>query len=174
MNSALIAMRYAHAVYEFDSSEELFNEFGALEVQFKALSMLQKSLANSKIGVDKKEQFLLTAVDNPSHSYRRLIAVVLKNGRAELMRQIGLNFCSLYNKEHKIKEVEVVVAHRVDEQQRDKIASLLAQEGYLLKVNVEVDPSVIGGFRVSDGVKEIDATVTNELKQVKKLLSNVR
>jgi F-type H+-transporting ATPase subunit delta len=65
---------------------------------------------------------------------------------------------------------QVTSATKLDEEQKNKVLSLLKHEGEV-EIIEKVDASLIGGFIVRVGDKQIDASIATKFKNLRKEIS---
>ena len=91
------------------------------------------------------------------------------------MRVIALTYLDIYRKANNIYLVKITTAVELPDGEMSRLKSLV--EKHLGDATVEftkdVDPDLIGGFVVTVNSERLDASVSNEIKQLRlKLLSN--
>jgi F-type H+-transporting ATPase subunit delta len=99
--------------------------------------------------------------------------LVTKNGREGILPEIAAAF------EAKVKEhkgnvtVELITAVALDEATKTKIlAKVDASLKGTLEVTETIDPSIIGGFIIKMGDKQIDGSISNQLNNLKQRLTH--
>ncbi len=99
--------------------------------------------------------------------------LITKNGREAILPEIAAAFEAKV-KEHKgIVPVELVSAIALDEATKTKIlAKVDASVKGKLEVTETIDPTIIGGFIIKMGDKQIDASVSNQLNNLKQRLTH--
>lgn len=66
----------------------------------------------------------------------------------------------------------VVVAAPLDQEQRDRLSAALArQQGHQVHLNIDVDPTILGGIRVEIGDEVLDGTVSRKLDDARRRLA---
>jgi F-type H+-transporting ATPase subunit delta len=99
--------------------------------------------------------------------------LITKNGREAVLPEIASAFEAKV-KEHKgIVPVELVSAIALDEATRTNIlAKVDASVNGTLEITETIDPSIIGGFIIKMGDKQIDASISNQLNNLKQRLTH--
>ncbi len=99
--------------------------------------------------------------------------LVTKNGREGILPEIAAAFEAKV-KEHKgIVTVELITAVALDEATKTKIlAKVDASLKGTLEVTETIDPSIIGGFIIKMGDKQIDGSISNQLNNLKQRLTH--
>ena len=104
---------------------------------------------------------------------RNLLSTVIDNGRLSVLPEIASQFRTLVNDRGGIADAQVVSAFPLDAQQQASLAKVLEKRfGRQLKVSVAVDPSLIGGVRVTVGDEVLDTSVVARLEQMRAALTH--
>ena len=91
--------------------------------------------------------------------------------REAYLEGIARNFRDLYRKKQGIQSASLVTATPVDEGARKAILDLIKKTyAAQVELSASVDEEVIGGFVLTIGDMQYDASVANSLKQMKKQL----
>ena len=107
-----------------------------------------------------------------SPKLRNLLSTVIDNGRLAVLPEIATQFRSLVNDRGGVAEAEVVSAFPLDAGQQASLAKVLEKRfGRQLKVSVTVDPSLIGGVRVTVGDEVLDTSVRARLASMQAALT---
>lgn len=179
MNDGLIPSRYAKALYklsiETGECDEIYEQMRALSGRNTAIDELKRVMRNPYIAnEDKGRVMLLAAGAKPGSSLEKFIMLIIRNNRAEFLRKIALSYVALYREKHNIAEVIVTTAAQLPEKDMQAIIDVVKKQlqGYTFEVVSEINPDLIGGFTVQVGDVLLDASVKNELKNLRlKLLS---
>ena len=179
MNDGLIPSRYAKALYklsiETGECDEIYEQMRALSGRNTAIDELKRVMRNPYIAnEDKGRVMLLAAGAKPGSSLEKFIMLIIRNNRAEFLRKIALSSVALYREKHNIAEVIVTTAAQLPEKEMQAIIDVVKKQlqGYTFEVVSEINPDLIGGFTVQVGDVLLDASVKNELKNLRlKLLS---
>ena len=108
-------------------------------------------------------------------TYNDFVALLKNNARLDMARGIAMAYLDIYRKANNIYLVEVVTAAPLaaDDEQRLKNIINSHLNGGTMEYASRIDSNLIGGFVVKIGSELLDASVSNELKQLRlKLLSN--
>lgn len=181
MNDGLIPRRYAKALLKYaqekGQDKQLYALMKTLTASFAEQPQLSTVMNNPFIPADSKAQLLLTAsgADNGKDScFAEFIKLLLQNNRIGFAREIALAYLILYRKANNIYKVDITSASQLPEDEMKRIKSLIEKHvgGASVEYNEEVDPDLIGGFTIGIGSERLDASIKNELKQLRlKLLS---
>ena len=161
MNDSLIPYRYAKALYkltvEKGNSKEMYEEMKRLSESFR-----------------RNPGLLKAAGDDADPDYSAFIRLVLDHHRDEYFCLMALAFQRIYREEHKISSVDIRTASNLDNDQIEKIKSIVRNSfpERSFEFTTSVDPDIIGGFVVDVDSVRMDASVSNEIEQLRqKLLS---
>ncbi len=181
MNEGLIPARYAKALYlvgkEKSADTGLYTLMKSLENAFEQQPALQATLSNPYVS-DKDKEGLLSVAASASDSeplFSDFLKLLARNRRLDMAHSIAKAYIKLYRKENGIYDVRVVSAAPLSADDEKRLTSLIKShlKGGSMEYSSSVDPSLIGGFTVSVGNERIDASISNELKQLRlNLISN--
>ena len=174
MSEFKVASRYAKSLID------LAQEQGNLEVvkqdmeQFvatlRANSELQAVLKNPIMKQDKKRNILDALFGEKIHpSIVAFFHIMVRKGRAGILYATAREFIREYNEVKGIVHATVVSATELSAKNLDALQKVIARE-----INAEVvlrntvDPSLIGGFVVNVGDKQIDASISGKLNKLRR------
>ncbi len=181
MNQGLIPSRYAKALFEFASEKKadrrIYDLMHALESSFASEPSLQQAVGNPFIPAADKMKLLTTAAGASGNDevYARFLQLLADNNRLDAARDIALAYMKLYRSQHHIYLVTVTSAAPMAQAEEERLRKLILRhlDGGPMEYHHRVDPSLIGGFTVTINNEKLDASVADELKQLRlKLLSN--
>ena len=171
-----IARPYAAALFEASSAADGVQ----LVAQLDALARiaddqgLRQFAASPK--VSEEQVFgLVTGVagSDLDPKLRNLLSIVIENGRLTVLPEIAVQFRSLVNERAGSADAQIVSAFPLDAAQQLELVQVLEKRfGRQLKAQVEVDPSLIGGVRVTVGDEVLDTSVRARLEQMRAALTH--
>lgn len=175
MNEGLIPRRYAKALYKFalekGQDKPMYELMQSLSNAFVANATLQEIMANPFVADEDKIALLKTASGaNASHtSFADFLKLLVSNKRISFIRSIALAYLTIYRKANNIYLVEVVSATPMDNAEQLRLKKLIEShlEGGSMEYSQRVDSQLIGGFIVNIDSERLDASVQNELKQLR-------
>lgn len=177
MNQGLIPQRYAKALYKVcldkKSTAEMYAEMKALSAAFAMDSRLQKTLSNPFVSRKDKAKLLETAIGSgASEQYKGLVRILLDNGREEFARDTALAFQKMYRERNHISLVHITTAGNLPDSEMERLRALVrrAFPRRRLEVTESVDQDLIGGFVVDVDSVRMDASLSNELQQLRQTL----
>ncbi|MDE6650595.1 MAG: F0F1 ATP synthase subunit delta [Muribaculaceae bacterium] len=174
MNEGLIPQRYAKALYklavERGNSDKVYLEMKTVADSFADNPGLQKILSNPYVKREDKAKLLISAAgDSVEDDYRSFVELILNRKRADFAHLMALAYCDLYRKEHKIARVRIITATKLDDTMMQKLRDVVekAYPGMTLEFTYEVNPDLIGGFVIDVDDQRLDASISNEIEQLR-------
>lgn len=180
MNEGLIPRRYATALFkvaaERNDSERLYTMMQNVAAAFAGDAELQRVVANPFVS-DKDKISLLTVAagaESTDATYDDFLRLLSRNKRLDIMGAIARDYCLLYRRARNIRRVIVTSAAPLDDKSLDRLKKLIEDHlaGATMEFSSQVDPGLIGGFTVTVDNERLDASVRNELKQLRLNLLN--
>lgn len=171
------AIRYAKAIYEIADEEnfikEIFNDMIRINKLNRDSSDFKNLLSNSIIDNLDKKKAILSLLDKNNSITEKLLDLLIHNKRVAIISDIASCFIQLYNKNNNIKEAIVITASPIDKDLEKKVLSQIkipaAKSINLINL---VDSSIIGGFIIRYDGKEYNASIKQNLKNLKTELIN--
>lgn len=174
MNEGLIPQRYAKALYKFalenGKSEIVYDEMKVVISSFESNPDLLKVLANPYVSNSDKAQLLLAAAsDKREEAYENFVKLIIENKREGFAYYSALAYRKLYRKENNISQVEIVTASELGDKEIGKICSLVQEsyKGRTLEFTYKINPEIIGGFIINVDSIRMDASISNEIEQLR-------
>lgn len=179
MSNGMISYRYAHAFLDYVHS------LGTEETVYAQVRVILRVMGRSRelcahladcrtVSHEDKVKLLETVIfpEKLTPEVDNLLSLLEKNGRAEHLRMILLDFLNYYREEKGILAVNIVTAA-----QDDKLVPLVEQivkeeGGQQALIRYRVEPDIIGGFLVESWGYRYDATVRTALETMRKKLIN--
>ncbi|MCG2841168.1 F0F1 ATP synthase subunit delta [Sandaracinobacter sp. RS1-74] len=97
----------------------------------------------------------------------RFLGVLAQNGRLGALSGIISQFTVMLNAHKGTATAEVVSAHKLTAAQKKALeAKLKARTGQAVAVDVQVDPSLLGGLIVRIGSEQIDSSIKTRLERL--------
>jgi len=172
MNAGIISNRYAKAIYQFASERKeengLREELRMLSEQFIAVPMMAKVLEDPTVSQAVKIDVLTTAVGNKiSDIYRQVITMIIKNGRAHYMQSIALMYDKAYRKAKNKVILKLITTEAASEDMKKKLVKLVGKNDDQVDFFAKTDNDIIGGFILEIDDLRLDASVKNQLNQLR-------
>ena len=171
------AIRYARAIYEIADEEKLVEEVYNDMIRISKLNRdsfdFKNLLSNSIIDNIDKKKAILSLVEKNNSITEKLLDLLIHNKRVAIISDISSSFIQLYNKHNNIKEAVVITASPIDKNLENQILSQIKipEAKSITLINL-VDSSIIGGFIIRYDGKEYNASIKQNLKNLKTELTN--
>ncbi|GAB6011552.1 F0F1 ATP synthase subunit delta [Viscerimonas tarda] len=178
MNTGIISMRYARALFEYaleKKVEETFfvemkNVVAAYSGNPKIRSALDNPVLNSK---DKLRLIQAAAGGKASDTFDSFARLLLRRRRENHLQTIALVYLDLYRKHKNINVGKLITATPVNDATIQKMKSLLQkQQKGSLEFETSIDPTIGGGFILFFDTYRLDASVATQLRQIKQQLTS--
>ena len=172
MRASKAAGRYAQALLDLamdqNQLEKVKDDMVMVSQACAENRDLELMLQSPIIKGDKKSAVLegvfASAISELSMSFVRLITA---KGREGMLPGISHTFLTFY-KEHKgIVQADITSAVALTEEQRATLTKSLSGLGNEVEIIENIDPSIIGGLKITVGDQRIDASVQRKLNDLK-------
>lgn len=175
MNRSIVITRYATAlvkyVRETGQGEVVCSEAETLMRTIQSTPDLRRMVtaADDVVSPFDKKKLLQTALGNHmSPELSRFLTLLNKNGRMDLVEDILRDFVTIYRRGIGIRKAHLVTATEPSERLLQRLKALVKQKtGDDVIIEVEVDPSIIGGFVFDIDEYLLDASVKHQLDQIR-------
>ncbi len=179
MSVQRIASRYAKSLLDL-SVERNDLETVADDVDYVLGSLQSRDLylliKSPIINPGKKKAIFKRLYDDAlSPTINSFLHIMLRKGRENLLPEILEAFKSQYREIKKISTVTLRTAVELEPETVDAIRNTLKQSGATkdnIEMEVEVDPSLIGGFTLEFEGKEYDSSLAHKLRELRKQFSS--
>lgn len=178
MSEFKVASRYAKSLID------LAREQNALEVihqdmlqvlkVLKENSQLRAVLGNPIIKSNKKESIIKLIFGDKIHdALKAFLSLMIKKGRANILYATGHEFIQAYNREKNIIKANVVSAMELSSEHFAQIQDIINKETHgEVILDTKIDPSLIGGFVLTIGDRQIDTSILGKLNKLEKHLKS--
>jgi F-type H+-transporting ATPase subunit delta len=174
MSEIKVASRYAKSLIDLameqNALEEIKSDAEFFVNTLKSSTELQAVLKNPIIPLGKKnaivKEIFGAKVNNTTAAF---LKIVIDKGRADILYTIVKEFLNQYNVFKKIFKAQVISATQLTQ---DNINKIIAEVREAVKGEVVlttlVNPDLIGGFILTVGDKQFDASIASSLAKLKK------
>ncbi|MCH5228116.1 MAG: F0F1 ATP synthase subunit delta [Muribaculaceae bacterium] len=176
MDNGLIPRRYAKALYKFalekGETKRIYDLSKRVIEAFRENPDLQKVLSNPFISDEDKEKLLVTAAGQKDEIFDKFILLILAQKRVEYAQAMMLAYRDIYRKENHISQAKITTAVKLDDSTMKKLRKLVtdAFKDSELEFSEAIDPALIGGFVIDVDSVRMDASLSNELEQLRQTL----
>lgn len=179
MSSFRLASRYAKSLLQLAEEkgqlEAVKNDIELLNEAFSASRELRVMLKSPIINTDKKQVVLSKVFGGKLNDITdKFITLLTNKGREAFLGEVAEAFIIQYNALNKITKVKIATATATEQAALDKIVEGLKKKENLSQVQLEhaVDTSLIGGFVITYGDKQIDASVKASLEKLRTVVAD--
>jgi F-type H+-transporting ATPase subunit delta len=175
MDKGLLPRRYAKALYKFADTESrqksVYEMMANIARAFDSDCRLQQTMTNPFVDNDTKRDLLFSAagVDAQETTLADFFKLLVTNGRVDIVRDIALAYLTLYRKANNIYSVKIESAAKLTPSDASRLTDIIDKhlDGASAEYSYDVNPDLIGGFVVTIDSERLDASVKNELKQLR-------
>lgn len=175
MNESQISVRYAKALFQSASEKQIlddvFKDMELLSETWK-LNDFQYMMMLPSLQPSQKNKIIEALFQhNISEISISMIHLVIKNKRESYLPGIARNYKDLYRRARDIRTATLVTAQPVDEGAMNRIKELI-RKAYQADVEMtsDLDEDIIGGFILTIEDMQYDASVSSNLRKMKKQL----
>lgn len=171
------AIRYAKAVLQHagdtNTTKEVFDDMKSVHLTIAASKELRNMLKSPIIKGEDKKQALLAIFKEQSDTTKQLINVLIDNKRSDILGGVSQSFISLYNEAKGVKVAEVTSAVALTSELESKVLAKVKELTGSDHVTLEntIDESIIGGFILRVGDIQYNASIANQLGNIKREFS---
>jgi F-type H+-transporting ATPase subunit delta len=173
MAETKVARRYAKSLLDLGKERNitalLYDDMMLVASTIDENRALKVMLKSPVINTDKKDAVLKELfggkINEASLEFMRIIT---RKKREYYIEDIAKSFIDLYKVYKNIQPAYVITAVSMDDKLRNEMLDLVKKEtGSEIELQEIVDPSIIGGYILRWGDRQIDASVTSKLSMLK-------
>jgi F-type H+-transporting ATPase subunit delta len=174
MSELTVASRYAKSLIDLaeeqNALEAIKQDMTFFVDTLRANSELQAVLRNPIISHDKKLNILLAVFSGKVNPVTdAFFKIMVNKSRAEVLYATAKEFVNLYNiKKHIVKATVVSAAPLSAKNKQQIVSEVTSLTGGNVVLKEKIDASLIGGFVLTVGDRQIDTSVTTSLQKLKK------
>lgn len=178
MDIGVISVRYARALLkcstELKVEDQVYQEMQTLAESYISVPELRRTIENPMIAREGKSSMLQSAAGGEvSDITKRLIELVLKEGRENMMQFIANSYITLYRQQKNITRGKLTTAVAVTPETEQKMRSMVeSRTNGTVEFKTEVDPEILGGFILEYDTYRMDTSVKSQLNNILKQLAN--
>lgn len=169
-----IAKRYALAFFDLAQEKKyidrVYQDILTLLENIDLSPELNNFLQSSSLTFEKSQSLLETLFKNHIDALTlQFLYFLAGHDRLDILKEISLEFEKLYFEYKEIVKVKITSARELKKEQSEAIAQRLKSRfSKDIHYEVEIDPGLIGGFKVQAGDVIYDFSVRNQLDKFKK------
>jgi F-type H+-transporting ATPase subunit delta len=173
MKLSRAASRYAKAILDLAIEK---NEAAAVNEEMKTVlttvhnnKELQDFLKSPVVKTDQKRGALRQVFSNAGGITMGAFDLIVDNQRADILGDVATKYILLFEAMNKREVATVTTAVEITPEMEAKILAKAQQlAGTEVTLEKKVDPSIVGGFILRVGDKEINASVNSTLGELKR------
>jgi len=179
MNESKISVRYAKALFELGKEKDLLDAF---VTDINLIDSICKESADFVLMLDspvvktsqKRSAVKGIFTDKINANTLNFLDLVVQNRREMYLKDISRNFLALCRKNKGVLSATLTTASAIEEEGKKKLSNVLEKAfDSKIELNEVIDKDIIGGFVIRVEDQQLDASVSNQLTQIKReLLSN--
>ena len=179
MDIGTVSVRYAKALlkYAIEQGEEavVYGEMDILSQVYLKTPKLRQMIENPMLSNEEKLDILCKATGkSPCKTTQRFFSLVICKRRTMIMPFMANSYKSLFLSYKNIVKSRLVVSTDVNAAFVSKIQNFVeAKTSRKVEMQVEKDYSIGGGFDLEYGTYKIDASIRNQIKNVRKKLMRI-
>lgn len=177
MSEVRVASRYAKSLIDLsieqNALEEVKKDMDLFIVILKENSQLQAILRNPIVSQDKKKNILHDLFATKVHKATLgFFDIMIAKGRGKVLYGAAQEFINQYNINKNILTAYVVSATVLTSDAEKQICAVVEKAtGKHVTLNVKTDSTLIGGFTLTVGDKQFDASILKRLKVLRQNLN---
>jgi F-type H+-transporting ATPase subunit delta len=175
-----IAAPYARALFDFSVEKNIMHQITAdfqnLDIFFQESSELTEYLNSPVVKQEAKREILSKTLKSQINTETfKFLMFLVERDRINILSAIIENYLELVYQTASIKMIEVSTASSFTDDQKDTLIEILKEltNAREIRLVINEDPSLIGGFLIKTESKVIDFTIKNQLQQLAKHLDTV-
>jgi F-type H+-transporting ATPase subunit delta len=174
MSELTVAARYAKAIIDLANEQNVVEPVKSDMELFlntlKANPELKAVLANPIVSHSKKikiiEEVFGKKINKTSLAF---FTLMVNKSRGEVLYATAGEYVNMYDIKNNVIHASVVSATALSEaNKKTMIADIVAVTGGTVKLETKIDPSLIGGFVLTVGDRQIDTSIASDLHKLKK------
>lgn len=176
MKGTKTAGRYAKALLELSienkSNETVVANMQTLLNASKDSREFEVFLQSPVINPEKKTEIFNTIFNGFDQLTKLFVGLIIKNGREGILPQIAKSYIEQLKAHLGITPVTLISATQLDDSTKATIVAKV-EKAIAGKIELEekIDTTLLGGFIVEMGDQRIDASVVNQLNNIKQRLT---
>ena len=175
-----IASPYARALFDFSIEQNIMHQvtadFQNLEIFLNESSELSNYLSNPIVSQVAKRDILTKTLQSQINTETfKFLMILVTRDRINLLESIITNYFELVYETASIKMVKVISASEFSISQENTLIKKLKEltDAREIRLDIRIDPSLIGGFLIKTESKVIDFSIKNQLENLARYLDTI-
>lgn len=172
MSEAVVAKRYADALFQLASEKatlnDLLEELRVVKQVFNENNELQAFLAHPRVTNEKKRAFLDEVFNGVSKDVLNTLKILVERHRVGLVPELVQAFEALVNEASGVAQGTVYSVRKLSDAEKLDLENSFAKRlnKSVVKLVNEVDPSLVGGVKIRMGNTIYDGTISGKLRRI--------
>ncbi|GAB6092484.1 ATP synthase F1 subunit delta [Furfurilactobacillus curtus] len=172
-----VARRYGRAMFDTANEqhqvESINNELVQIQGVFQAIPNLGTILTGAGLKNPEKEALLKPLLDGASPLVHNFLQMLFDYGRLNDTVAIIDEFKRLYDEQNQVVSADVTTAVALDMNQQQRLMASVAKRvgAKTVRLNVVIDPAIIGGVIINTNDTVIDGSIRNQLNRLRQTLT---
>jgi len=168
------AKRYAKGLMQFavetGQAKQINDEMIDLKKTLEGSRELNAFLSSPIFDSKRKVEVAKELFKSFSPAVQNFIRLVINHRREKGLKEIAKQYIDLYNQLNNIRVAEIITATELNDSLIQEIVAKAKETvgDYTYEIDSKVDPSLIGGFVLRVGDKQIDTSIKSRLNLLKK------
>tara|TARA_B000000557_G_scaffold195659_1_gene160990 strand:- start:35 stop:616 length:582 start_codon:yes stop_codon:yes gene_type:complete len=177
MKDLKVSNRYAKALLELavetNNLENCYSDMNTILTACQESKEFYLLLKSPIIKTDKKIIIIEEVFSNKlSELTNGFIKIITSKKREAILDSVAKSFISLYKEKKNIISAKLVTATEIDNETREEVLDFIKKKGHKnVDLQEKIDKSIIGGAIINIGNKQIDASVSNKINEMKQNFS---
>lgn len=176
MNESAITVRYSKAIYSLAFEKEIID---SLKNDMELISNVCKNstdfillLETPVVKTSEKSRLISKIFEKKIHPLTlNFLQLIVKNNRETFIPSISRDTLDFIRREKNIKSAVLTTAIQIDQSVIEEVETLLEKElDGKVELTEKVNPDIIGGLILRIDDKQMDASVSTQLKKIKQQL----
>ena len=177
MKQSRATIRYAKALLELSIEQNVlensYHDMLLIESACSECKDLALLLKSPIVKADHKLKIFREIFEGKlSNSSMMFINIILTKKRESLIRGISKSFIALYKQHNNIESASIKTAVPISQQLKEEVLSYIKSEtSNSVELTEIVDAKIIGGAIIKMGDKQLDASVSTELAELRQVFN---
>ena len=170
--------QYAKTLFEIcekaDCINMIQNQLYSVSYLFNKVPVFRLVLITKRIDNQNKINIIKNTLIKFNPLIVEFLSIIINNNQINNLLNIISKFNRLVNLRSDFKEIDIVTATRLDDQDIQNLSKTIHNKlNSNPKINIINDPNIIGGMKLRIGNKIFDNSVSYQINQLKKSLHNM-
>lgn len=176
MSNEIVAKRYANALFELATEQNLVetveHDLQVVKKEYVGNLELNKFIQHPGVTKESKKSVLNDTFASISETVLNLVCLLVDRGRVSIIPSLVTEYVKIANETRNIADATVYSVTAMSSEELDKIGALFASKlgKNSIRLKNEIDPSLIGGYKVRVGNRIFDGSLKNKLVRIEREL----